>query len=79
MEGALFYSARRCYGYPGKARAPTPNAAPARFKVRKNIDSYRAGTGRLSPAVKQMLNDKRGFDYFAGWHGAAPLVPALPW
>jgi hypothetical protein len=30
-------------------------------------------------AVKQMLNDKRGFDYFAGWHGAAPLVPALPW
>jgi hypothetical protein len=39
MEGALFYSARQCYVYRKTASAPTPNGAPARLKVRENIDS----------------------------------------
>ena len=67
---------------------PTPNAAPARLKIRKNIDSLT--TQELADfrrAVKQALalTDKRGFDYFAGWHGV-PLgwcqhhdLLFLPW
>lgn len=51
---------------------PAPNAAPARLKVRKNIESLSAQEFTdFRRAVKQAiaLNDKRGFDYFAGWHG----------
>jgi hypothetical protein len=48
---------------------PTPNAAPARLKVGKNIDSSPAQElADFRRAVKQALNDKRGFDYFAGRH-----------
>jgi tyrosinase len=51
---------------------PAPNAAPARLKVRQNIDSLSAAElADFRRAVKQALdlNDKRGFDYFASWHG----------
>jgi hypothetical protein len=51
---------------------PAPNAAPARLKVRKSIDSLSAQElADFRRAVKQAvaLNDKRGFDYFASWHG----------
>jgi tyrosinase len=51
---------------------PAPNAAPARLKVRKNIDSLSAQElADFRRAIKQALalNDKRGFDYFASWHG----------
>jgi hypothetical protein len=57
---------------------PAPNAAPARLKVRKNIESLSAQElTDFRRAVKQAiaLNDKRGFDYFAGWHGV-PLAAA---
>jgi hypothetical protein len=67
---------------------PAPNAAPARLKVRKNIESLSAQElTDFRRAVKQAiaLNDKRGFDYFAGWHGV-PLgrcqhhdLLFLPW
>ena len=67
---------------------PAPNAAPARLKVRKSIDSLSAQElADFRRAVKQALalNDKRGFDYFASWHGVPfgwcqhhdPLF--LPW
>ena len=65
-----------------------PNAAPARLKVRKNIESLSAQElTDFRLAVKQAiaLNDKRGFDYLAGWHGV-PLgwcqhhdLLFLPW
>jgi hypothetical protein len=57
---------------------PAPNAAPARLKVRKNIESLSAQElTDFRRAVKQAiaLNDKRGFDYFAGWRGV-PLAAA---
>jgi tyrosinase len=67
---------------------PAPNAAPVRLKVRKSIDSL--STQELTDfrrAINQALahNDKRGFEYFAGWHGVPlgwcqhhdPLF--LPW
>jgi tyrosinase len=58
------------------------------LKVRKNIDSLTAQElANFRRAVKQALalTDKRGFDYFAGWHGVPlgwcqhhdPLF--LPW
>jgi len=67
---------------------PAPNAAPARLKVRKSIDSLSVQElADFRRAVKQAvaLNDKRGFDYFASWHGVPfgwcqhhdPLF--LPW
>lgn len=67
---------------------PAPNAAPARLKVRQNIDSLSAQElSDFRRAVKQAvaLNDKRGFEYFASWHGVPlgwcqhhdPLF--LPW
>jgi hypothetical protein len=67
---------------------PTPNAAPARLNVRKSIDSLSAQVlSDFRRAVKQVLalNDKRGFDYLASWHGVPfgwcqhhdPLF--LPW
>jgi hypothetical protein len=67
---------------------PTPNAAPARLNVRKSIDSLSAQElSDFRRAVKQApaLNDKRGFDYLASWHGVPfgwcqhhdPLF--LPW
>jgi len=62
MEGALFYSAQQCY--------IDVECAPARLKVRKNIDFLTAQElADFRRAIKQMLNDNRGFDYFAGWHG----------
>jgi tyrosinase len=51
---------------------PAPNAAPARLNVRKNIDELSdQELSDLRRAIKQAiaLNDKRGFEYFAGWHG----------
>jgi len=55
---------------------PAPNSAPVRLKVRQNVDGLSAQElSDLRRAIKQaiQLNDKRGFDYFAGWHGV-PLV-----
>ncbi|HEY6310228.1 MAG TPA: hypothetical protein VIY52_05405 [Streptosporangiaceae bacterium] len=65
-----------------------PDAPPARLKVRKNIETLSAQElTDFRRAVRQAiaLNDKRGFDYFAGWHGVPlgwcqyhdPLFPAL--
>jgi tyrosinase len=51
---------------------PAPNAAPARLKIRKNINALSAQElTDLRRAIKQSmaLNDKRGYEYFAGWHG----------
>jgi hypothetical protein len=49
MEGALFYSARQCYGYREKRRGKAPGKSEstdaecrAQLKVRKNIDSLTA-------------------------------------
>ncbi len=67
---------------------PAPNAAPARLKIRKNIEALSAQElTDFRRAIKQAiaLNDKRGFEYFAGWHGVPlgwcqhhdPLF--LPW
>ena len=67
---------------------PTPNAAPARLNVRKSVDSLTAQElADFRRAVERVLalNDKRGFEYFAGWHGVPlgwcqhhdPLF--LPW
>jgi tyrosinase len=67
---------------------PAPNAAPARLKVRKNIEALSAQElADFRRAIRQAiaLNDKRGFEYFAGWHGVPlgwcqhhdPLF--LPW
>jgi hypothetical protein len=71
MEGALFYSARQGYVYrePGKhplriTARPTPNAASARLKSRKNIDSRTGELADLRRTVKLPLSDKRGFDYY---------------
>ena len=75
MEGALLYSVRQGY-LPGSSgeqpltitARPAPNAAPARLKVRKSIDSLSAQElADFRRAVKQAiaLNDKRGFDNFA--------------
>ena len=54
---------------------PAPNAPPARLKVRKNIDSLSVQElADLRRAIKQPLglNDKRGFDYFAGLGAGEP-------
>ena len=51
---------------------PAANAAPARLNIRKNISALSpAELANLRRAIKQAmeLNDKRGFEYFAGWHG----------
>ena len=51
---------------------PAANAAPARLKIRQNINALSpAQLADLRRAIKQAmeLNDKRGFEYFAGWHG----------
>jgi len=52
---------------------PRPPAATSA----KNIDSLSGQElADFRRAVKQALtltlDDKRGFDYFAGWHGVAP-------
>ena len=52
---------------------PRPPAATSA----KNIDSLSGKElSDFRRAVKQALtltlDDKRGFDYFAGWHGVAP-------
>ena len=61
---------------------------PPAFKVRKNIDSLSAQElADFRRAIKQALalNDKRGFDYFASWHGVPfgwcqhPDALFLPW
>jgi hypothetical protein len=50
MEGALFYSARQCY--------IDVECAPARLKVRKNIDFLTAQElADFRPTVRQALND----------------------
>jgi hypothetical protein len=79
MEGALFYSARQWYVYReqrgasiehyphGRRRMPHP---PGLTPVRALIPSAQE-LADLRRAVKRALalNDKRGFDYFAGWPG----------
>jgi tyrosinase len=67
---------------------PAPNAAPVRLKVRQNIDTLSATElADFRRAIKgaMALNDNRGYEYFAGWHGVPlgwcqhhdPLF--LPW
>jgi len=80
MEGALLYYTGKGHSWPGSSEEqpltitarPAPNAAPVRLKVRKSIDSLSAQElADFRRAVKQALalNDKRGLDYFASWHG----------
>lgn len=67
---------------------PAPNAAPARLKIRKNINALSAQElTDLRRAIRESvaLKDKRSYEYFAGWHGVPlgwcqhhdPLF--LPW
>jgi tyrosinase len=67
---------------------PAANAAPVRLKIRKNVDTLSPPElAAFRQAIKQAMdiNDKRGFEYFAGWHGVPlgwcqhhdPLF--LPW
>jgi tyrosinase len=68
---ARHYHAERSSALTITAR-PTPNAAPARLKIRKNIDALGAQElTDLRRAIAQSiaLKDKRSYEYFAGWHG----------
>ena len=67
---------------------PSPTAAPARLKVRKNINALSAQElTDLRRAIQESvaLKDKRSYEYFASWHGVPlgwcqhhdPLF--LPW
>jgi hypothetical protein len=59
-----------------ESQSTDAECAPARLKVRKNIDFRTAQElADFRRAVKQ-ASDDNGFDYFAGWHGATPPVPA---
>jgi hypothetical protein len=59
---------------------PAPNAAPVGLRVRKDIETaQRPGIYRPAQSNQQAitLNDKRGYEYSAGWH-VVPWEMLLP-
>jgi len=67
---------------------PGPNAPAARLQIRKSVDrltTQELDSLRQALSAAMPLNDTRGYEYFAGWHGVSlgwcehhnPLF--LPW
>lgn len=53
---------------------PAVNATPARLQIRKNVDQLtpqELANLRQAISLAIPLNDTRGYEYFAGWHGVS--------